>query len=107
MNIDFKNSGKWVIAGFSGRIDGHTSPDCEQALKDKIGEGNHLIAIDLSDVDYMSSAGLRVLLATYKNLKANTGDMALISPQESVAEVLDISGFSSIFKIVNKIEELG
>ena len=105
MEIDFKNSGKWTIASMKGRIDGHTSPDCESSLKDKIAEGIDHVAVDLSEVEYMSSAGLRVLLSTYKKLKANSGDMVLIAPQENVAEVLDISGFSSIFKIVDKSGE--
>ncbi len=106
MQVDYKKDGKWLIAKPTGRIDGHTSPDFEASFLEKIAEGNTHFAVDLSKVDYMSSAGLRVLLATYKSLKAASGDMALIAPQAGVAEVLEISGFASIFNIVPKAGDL-
>ena len=64
------------------------------------------LAIDLSGVEYMSSAGLRVLLVTYKALKAADGEIVLINPRENVSEVLELSGFTGIFKIVGNIGEL-
>jgi anti-anti-sigma factor len=98
--------GKWSLVLSTGRIDGHTSPELDTALKGVIAGGAKFVALDLSSIDYLSSAGLRVLLATYKTVKALDGDMVLISPKENVAEVLTISGFAGIFRIVNGVQEL-
>jgi len=62
--------GKWSLITSSGRVDGHTSSELDSALKSALSSGAKFIALDLSGVDYMSSAGLRVLLATYKSVKA-------------------------------------
>jgi anti-sigma B factor antagonist len=98
--------GKWTLVAPEGRIDGHTSPELDLALREIIDGGAKNVALNLTGVEYMSSAGLRVLLATYKTVKALEGDMALISPRDNVAEVLEISGFSGIFRIIDNSQGL-
>ncbi len=107
MEIKVKTEGKWTIVEPQGRIDGHTAPEFESGIDSELAKGTKMLAVDLSNVDYMSSAGLRVLLATYKKLKADAGDMALINPKDNVAEVLEISGFSEIFNVIKEKGELG
>ncbi|MEW6365477.1 MAG: STAS domain-containing protein [Acidobacteriota bacterium] len=107
MQIDAtKTEGKWTVMAVSGRIDGHTAPEFEAACKAQLDKGTVWLAVDLAGVQYMSSAGLRVLLATLKSAKGKSGGMALVSPQENVREVLEISGFSSIFSIVADVQKL-
>jgi anti-sigma B factor antagonist len=88
-----------------GRIDGATSPAMESEITEVIAGGERHLLIDLSKVDYMSSAGLRVLLAAMKKVKALQGDMVLCCMQPFVKEVFDLTGFSRIFSIYASEEE--
>lgn len=100
MNATQTASG-WTLMTVTGRIDAHTSPEFETACRSAVGPSGTKFAVDLQGVQYMSSAGLRGLLAMLKELSKRQGKMALIKPQENVREVLEISGFSKIFTIVD------
>lgn len=107
MQVDITpTAGKWLVVTPQGRIDGHTAPDFETACQAQVARGAHWLAMDLAAVPYMSSAGLRVLLATLKAVKAHAGGMALVRPQAGVREVLEISGFLNIFTVVGDVTEL-
>jgi anti-anti-sigma factor len=82
-----------------GRLDAATAPAHEKSIKELlIGEVNS-IAIDLSEVDFLSSAGLRVLLAAAKTAQAKGGKVVLISPNPAVREVLEVTGFDKFIQI--------
>jgi anti-anti-sigma factor len=83
----------------AGRLDGASSSTHEKALQDLLVGDVHSINIDLSELDYVSSAGLRVLLVAAKAAKAKGGKVTLISPKPSTMEVLKISGFDKIIPI--------
>jgi len=88
-----------TILSIAGRIDTSTAPDLEQAINRQIDEQKRLILLDFSGVTYISSGGLRVLLATAKKLK-NPGDkFALCSLSPEVLKILKLAGFTSIFSI--------
>lgn len=106
MKIDAKSEGKWKVVMLSGRFDAGNSKTVEDEITHQIDKGFHYIALDLTEVPFLSSAGLRVMLAARKNLKNIDGNLVLVNPQENVNEVLDLSGFSNIFFIVNSIEGL-
>jgi anti-anti-sigma factor len=95
----------WKILAVSGRIDALTSgameTRCHAALKE-----TPRVALDLKEVDYISSAGLRVLLSSLKLATSRNGAFALIAPQDTVREVLEMSGFAKIFQIVEGLQEL-
>lgn len=102
MRIDTHMQGDWLVYAISGRIDGTTAPQLEESLRGTIDAGGTRIAADLSDVQYLSSAGLRVFLATLRRLGG--GEFRLLSPTEAVREVLDISGFANIMAISDSLE---
>ena len=106
MDITTKTEGKWKIVILSGRLDAQTSPFLETELIKYYNEGNKFIAIDLSNINYMSSAGLRILLSIRKILKGNSGTMVLLKPCAMVSEVLEMSGFSKIFFVLDDIKGL-
>ena len=83
----------------AGRLDGASSSTHEKALQELLVGDVHSINIDLSELDYVSSAGLRVLLVAAKAAKAKGGKVTLISPKPSTMEVLKISGFDKIIPI--------
>jgi anti-sigma B factor antagonist len=88
-----------TILSIAGRIDTATAPTLEQAINTEIGNGNRKILLNFSGVTYISSGGLRVLLATAKKLK-NPGDKyALCSLAAEVNKILKLAGFNTIFSI--------
>ena len=82
-----------------GRIDTLTSPDLESALNPFLLEENTQITIDFKEVSYISSSGLRVIIKAAQKAKSVNGEIELINLNDSVAQVLEITGFQSFFKI--------
>jgi anti-sigma B factor antagonist len=96
--IPANREGKMVLS-VNGRVDTSTAPQLEQAINKEIELGNRKILLDFSAVSYISSGGLRVLLATAKKLK-NPGDkFGLCSLSPEVLKILKLAGFTSIFSI--------
>ena len=96
MTIAKETSGNTLTVRLAGRLDTITSPDLEQALSDLAGVA-HLV-LDFAGISYISSAGLRVLLALQKNM-GRQGDMVVRHVDPMVMEVLEMSGFVDILTI--------
>lgn len=90
-----------TLAEVMGRIDSMSANDFGAALIEQIDAGNIRLVLDLSGVDYMSSAGLREIVGALKKVKKATGsgDLRLAQPSERVREVLEMSGLDTIFQI--------
>ena len=89
-------NGKAVFA-LEGRLDTVTAPGLEQTVKETLHDVNE-VTFDLTKLEYISSAGLRVLLTAQK-LMAGKGDMIVTNPNEIVSEVFEVTGFSDILTI--------
>jgi anti-anti-sigma factor len=76
-----------------------TSPQAQQALDAIVAQGAKKVAVECTALDYISSAGLRVLLGLAKQLGAKGGAMRTFGLNQTVREVFEISGFSTIFKV--------
>ena len=81
-----------------GRLDTTSSPELEAQLKDVL-DGTDSLVFDMSQLEYISSAGLRVLLAAQKSMNEKGGTMTVKNVNEIVAEVLSVTGFVDIFNI--------
>jgi len=103
MELSSKPVENGVIVSIKGELDAVTGPELTNFFKELMEEQNNLIA-DFSKVDYISSAGLRVLLATVKETRRMGGDLRLANVQDNVNKVLKISGFVSILKVFSDIE---
>jgi anti-anti-sigma factor len=88
-----------TILSVAGRIDTATAPALEQAINQQIEQQHRKILLDFSSVTYISSGGLRVLLATAKKLKNPNDRFALCCLSAEVAKILKLAGFTSIFSI--------
>ena len=88
-----------------GSLDTNTSPNAEAKFKELLDGNTRKIVVNLEQLEYISSSGLRVLLGTAKKLKASGGDLPLCHSNDIVQEVFDISGFSSILNIFQTEEE--
>ena len=93
---EYKHADLVIVAG---RVDGSTAPQLEQALKKIIGGGRFRIVVDLADVDFMSSAGLRALLSALKEThKFNRGDVYLAGMRDKIKKAFELAGFLELFK---------
>ncbi len=86
-----------ALFSLEGRLDTVTAPELEEALKDSLS-GVSELTLDLEKLVYVSSAGLRVLLTTQKTMNKQ-GEMTLIHVNETVRDILEITGFSDILTI--------
>jgi stage II sporulation protein AA (anti-sigma F factor antagonist) len=99
MNITLNKDGKTLTASIEGRLDAVTSSDMEKQLNEAIGEEQLSVIVDLAQLEYISSAGLRVVLSLAKTVKAAGETFVLCSLKDSVEQVFEISGFSGILNI--------
>jgi anti-sigma B factor antagonist len=97
MKIVKKMDGTEMIAAVEGRVDSVTAPELAAALRDPADDFNSLV-MDFSKLDYISSAGLRVLLAEGKAMEQK-GGMVIRHANEGVLEVFEMTGFSNILNI--------
>lgn len=96
---DRKENGTLVIR-VAGRLDSATAPRFEERLMAAINSGEKRIAVNLESLEYISSAGLRVLLKAARELKAAGGGLALCCMRDYIREVFDLAGFVSIIPVV-------
>ena len=99
MDISTQQAKSVSVMTVKGRVDSATAPDLENALKQLVEGDKTQIVLDLKDVEYMSSAGLRAMVSTLKAVKRINGDLRLCTPSPRVAEVLRLAGLNSIFSI--------
>ncbi len=90
----------------AGRFDSSKAHDVEAAFWAAIGAGRFRLVLDMSDVDYISSGFLRVLMATQKEVKRfNRGDIYLAAPSQRIQDVLKLAGLDAMFKTYATPEE--
>jgi anti-anti-sigma factor len=106
MELLVRMVGKWAVARPSGRLSESSSLDFENACLEKINEGNKWLAFDLSDVSYINSADLRVLIYCQKLLKERNGGIAVLSPQSNVQEAIEVCGLHRLFPLLPGEAEL-
>ena len=98
MQIATRTSNDIHIVAITGSLDSTTAPEAQKSL-DAVVAGARKVALDFSQLDYISSAGLRILLGAAKQLRAKGGTLGMFGLNQSVREVFDISGFSSILPV--------
>jgi anti-anti-sigma factor len=98
MEISTRTSNDTHIVAIAGNLDSATSPEAQKAL-DAVLVSARKVALDFSELDYISSAGLRVLLGAAKRLRASGGTLRMFGLNPSVREVFEISGFSTILPV--------
>lgn len=88
-----------TLVEVSGRVDSMNASEFGSGLSTQITNGKVQLVLDLSSVEYMSSAGLREIVTTLKNAKKASGDLRLAQPSQRVREVLEMAGLDTIFRI--------
>jgi len=91
-----------------GRVDSTNAGELGAALDKTVDEGRSNLVLDLSNVEYMSSAGLREMVRVLKRVKRGGGDLRLANPSDRVKEVLELAGLDTIFEIYpTQVEAVG
>ena len=103
MNIDVEHAGDIIVMSPGGQIDNHTVKAFNASVSEVIPNATHFV-IDFSRVPYVSSSGLRAILTATKLFDRNKGRFALCGLTGRVAELFDVSGFSSILDIYDSKE---
>lgn len=88
-----------------GHLDSTSSPELERLLTECLAAGTKRLLFDFSELDYISSAGLRVVLLAGKKLRPVQGKMALVGMRRVVREVFEMSGFLSLFAVADSLQE--
>lgn len=98
VNIEVEDLKRVELVKVSGRIDSSNAAEFDSVLKEVVGR-KHNVVLEMSGVDYISSAGLRAMIALLRECKKHKGDVRLANPSERVVEVLALAGLDSLFDV--------
>jgi len=99
MEINCEKCGRVVVLALQGRLDTLAAPALDAEVERSLQAGEKLFLLDLSGLEYISSAGLRSLLMLAKRLDACAGKLVLCGLEEMISEVFQVAGFESLFNI--------
>jgi anti-sigma B factor antagonist len=99
MKIEVQSLKRVELVTVSGRIDSSNANEFDDALKNLTDNGDYQLVLNMSGVEYTSSAGLRALVAALRECKKHNGDLRISSPSDKVSEVLDLAGLTSLFQV--------
>lgn len=105
VSIKDESKGDILVLRMSGRLDAVSSPTAERKVFDYINNGQIKLLFDFAGIDYLSSAGMRMLLSVAKKLKTLSGKLVLFSVTTNVMDILKMSGFDHVLDIVQTEEE--
>lgn len=105
MDISQSQKDDVTVVALAGRFDAQSAGDAEDTLKTALEADAKKILVDMSQVEYISSAGLRVLLSTAKKLAGVSGKLVLCGLKPYVREVFEVAGFTTIFMILPDVDE--
>lgn len=105
LDIEHEKKNNVTVVYFMGKVDTRTSPEAEKYVNGLLDEGETNILMNLGELDFISSTGLRVILSTGKKLMASNGKLTMCSPNITVNDVLKMSGFNRMFGVFDTEEE--
>ena len=105
MEINVETQGRVKIVGLRGRLDANSSPAVEKHLESLVDSGEERVVLDLSQLTYISSLGLRIFIAVAKNIQKVNGKLALTGLSDHIYEIFKIAHFTSIFAIYPSLSE--
>ncbi len=105
MEMKEETRGDVRIVGLRGRLDASTTPPIEQRIAGLLDQGEKRLVFDLSELTYISSLGLRVLIVVAKSMQRTGGKLALAGLSDHIHEIFKIAGFTTVFSIYPNLEE--
>ncbi|WP_348663771.1 anti-sigma factor antagonist [Chlamydia vaughanii] len=104
-NIHKEEHGTTAVLHLQGKLDGISSPEVQESISQSLSSGTKNIVLDCTNLDYMSSAGIRVLLQSYHQVGKHSGKIVLTSVPKTIEQTLYVTGFLSYFKMFSSIQE--
>jgi anti-sigma B factor antagonist len=104
MEINLKSVGRVTVVEMAGDIDSNTAPQAQERILPLAQSGSKLL-LDMSAVGYMSSAGLRMLLSTYRQVSRQNGTIVLVGLAEEIKDTMAVTGFLNFFTIRDTVDE--
>ena len=104
MEINHKEENGIVFLAFKGRLDGSSAVEAEETINTIFKGDNNRLLFDFEYLEYLSSAGLRVVLGAAKEIKRRDGKFVLCALNSYVKEVFEVSGFGAIIPITESVE---
>lgn len=104
MDFIIEQHGPVLVVRIAGSVDAHTAGEVTRVFQEQIAQGHYQLVADLHQIDFMSSAGLRAILAILKDARQRGGDFRLAAPQPGIEKILQISGFTTIVQTFPHIE---
>lgn len=104
MELQDSRLGKAAVVDVAGRMDAAGAPLFEAHCNKLVARGERVLVMDFDDLEYLSSAGLRALLALAKKLKPLGGRILICGLKGTAKEIFDVSGFSSLFPFFDTLE---
>lgn len=98
-------SGDRLVVQVTGEVDVSTAPRLRDELSQAIADGHHELVVDLSDVSFLDSTGLGVLVGRLKALRLQEGDMLLVTQQDRILRNFRITGLDKVFRIFATVDE--
>ena len=105
MDVTIRNEGDTKIVMLQGKLDTNSTPNAESEINSLLDNGVNKLLINFEQLSYISSAGLRLLLATAKRLQGSGGDLRVCSLNEMATEVFELSGFTAIINVFASEQE--
>jgi anti-sigma B factor antagonist/stage II sporulation protein AA (anti-sigma F factor antagonist) len=99
LQIDIEEIDNKIILRLDGRLDTTSAPMLEKKTNSLIEDNRNIVVLDFSRIDYLSSAGLRVILSVTKKLKAKNGALVIFSINDDVMEIIKTAGFEKVLNI--------
>ena len=103
MDIQIKTLEQVTVVELSGDIDGRSAPEAQQQILPLIQSGTKIL-LDMGGVEYMSSAGLRMLLLTYRQISSNDGHVVLVGLSEDIKDTMSATGFLRFFDTYDTVD---
>ncbi len=104
MQIQERVEGHITVLTISGRIDSRTAREFETRLRDAINDASPWLLLDMKDVEYITSAGMRVLASTYKVIsKFGRGDIAIAGMKDDLVHLFRLIGFDGLFTLYESV----
>jgi len=104
MEINVKSIGQVTVVEISGDIDSNTAPQAQERVLPLVQPGSKIL-LDMSGVEYMSSAGLRILLSMYRQISRGDGGIVLVGLGEEIKDTMSVTGFLNFFTTRDTVDE--
>lgn len=104
MTVTVNTIGEVTVTLISGELDGNTAPVAQQQVL-AVARETARIVLDLTDVPYMSSAGLRMLLSTYRQVTNNGGKIVLVGVANEIKDTMEVTGFLKFFTLTDTVDQ--